>query len=214
MKKRIVFLIAWSALMAGCSTPGMKELKAYCEKDAGVWIDERVYTNGYFYNFQGSNRENVYLNIVFDGYEYIEIYKEDYGVSDVLLDRGYFKLFRAEKGNPLCNQNYQRIIEKQNSVFNEEYCVAVEKINYPESRYWQQLKRKSIEIDNKEGSSITRFESVVLDKKRNKKISRLVKYTLYPTPNDPLWYGTSIPCNQGKHFPKEIQYNSAIKPIQ
>lgn len=211
MKKRMLCLLAGSVLLVGCSAPGMKELKALCEKDAGKWMEDYVYVDGYFYNYKGSSGENEYIRVAEDGFEYMEIYKESYGVADAIKDSGYFKLFRAEKDHPQCNEKFQRNLERKKSDFISEYCVAVKKIDYPESRYWYMVEDREWQLNNKEKSQIVRIESRVVDKLFDRTVGELIFYSLYPTPNHPLWYGSSIKCDKDRYFPENFNIHSVIK---
>ena len=204
---KLVVVIIPLALLQGClPPPGMSELKALCEKDAGEWYayDEPVYVAGYFYdNPSDSTPESEYTRISSGGFDYLEIQKREKDITSELGNRsGYFRLYKAAKGDSNCNSRFQRQIERQTSdkrPFGREYCVAVKKIDQPESRYWKVIDAERRYLDDERNASIYRWEEKVLDRRENRKIASLIFYKLSPSLNHPIAYGTSIYCD-GKYF--------------
>ena len=205
---KLVVVIIPLALLEGClPPPGMSELKALCEKDAGEWYayDEPVYVAGYFYdNPSDSTPESEYTRISSGGFDYLEIQKIEKDITSELGNRsGYFRLYKAAKGDSNCNSRFQRQIERQTSdkrPFGREYCVAVKKIDQPESRYSMVINSHDRYLDDKKNALINRWERTIFDKKEGKKIASLIFYRLYPSLNHPLAYGTSIHCDQERYF--------------
>lgn len=205
--KKIILATITPFLLQGCFTPGINELEALCEKDAGEWYayDEPVYVDGYFYdNPSDPTPESNYTDISSSGYEFIEIHKREVDVTSELGHRsGYFRLYKAPKDDPNCNPRFQRRIERKNSdkrPFGRHYCVAVKKIDKPESRYWMVINEKKWYLDDKRNVSIYRMESQIIDNQESKKIASFIFYKLNPSHNHPIAYGTSIHCDQEKYF--------------
>ncbi|WBA82172.1 hypothetical protein [Endozoicomonas sp. GU-1] len=202
---KIAVVIIPLVLIQGCFTPGLSELEALCEKDAGEWYayDEPVYVDGYFYdNPSDPTPESNYTEISSSGFEYVEVYKPKEHKHSDLEGTGYFRLYKAPKDDPSCSRAFQWQIELQTSdkrPFGREYCVAVKKIDQPESRYWKVIDAERRYLDHERNASIYRWEEKVLDRRENRKIASLIFYKLSPSLNHPIAYGTSIYCD-GKYF--------------
>ncbi len=202
MKKRILFLVAWSVLLAGCSAPGMKELKAYCEKDAEDWASEKVYVDGYFLTskeyvdgrFSNYNSDPDISEIILDGYEFLEVYKSNYKIYDDIKETGYIKVYKAERGSEFCNSIYDKEIVQFSEVFFKDYCIASKVVEYPESRYWISYKSEEYQLENRDKSRVHRNETEVIDTLSGKAIAKRITYGLAPWPESALSYGIKYRC--------------------
>ena len=76
------------------------------------------------------NPEHYFWEISSGGYDYVEVYKEKLGKTNTFKEVGYYKLYKAPKGDPNCGHDFQWKIDRKTSAlrpFGINHCVAFKK---------------------------------------------------------------------------------------
>ncbi|WP_417547637.1 hypothetical protein [Marinobacter segnicrescens] len=212
---KFVILIS-ATFLSGCSTfytPGMGELKELCEKDGGITIRQEVRVKGYF---DGTTVDchDCWSRIIRSGYDFIEFENRKPMVAKFFGGvRGYYRMYRAPKGAPECNERFRDYHLKTTAGYGPydeyyaEYCIASESIDEPTAQYGYFEESEEWTVSEWYGSTIGRFYSEVRDLRTGKTVNENVVYHLNPYPKSALAYGKVISCSSvlpKDRFPQPI----------
>lgn len=213
----LIMAITMIFLATGCGKdpiPGMAELEQLCLKDAGAIINGIEKVNGYYDSYTkeyGGFDEIVYGQYDFIEYEHVE---NKPGTPVYNMPVGFYRDYKAAKGDQLCNPFYTRKIQEYNVEpyvsFARNHCVATKKINIFKSKY--QYSAKDRRWDNKEeGYKIFRSEEIIKNLETKEILGQevgylLIPYGLFKTPESYMTYE----CSQINKFKYQSTKNKNV----
>ncbi|WP_157365500.1 hypothetical protein [Zooshikella ganghwensis] len=194
----------------------MDELEALCLKDAGAIVNGIEKVDGYYLSTTKECAACVTL-IGTGQYDFIEFEhdKDRSGTPVQGQPFGYYIAYKAPKGDPNCNEYFQRDLERKkgSSYYKDFYkknCIATKKIDAFRSKYLY-ASTGEIWINNKiEGYEIYRSVDKVVNIKSKELLGQYTSYLLTPYSlfKRPESYMT-LQCSGINKF----KYKSIKKPI-
>ena len=171
--------------------PGMRELATACATEAEVWVKETVYVDGYLDSISGKCGDGCWLNLLESDFKYQEIRKKDVKEEELPFQRVTKLPFGHKDCADAPTKRFKRMVDYRDK--DPEYCLKVEDVKEPISRYERVEDYRSIVLPYSNEPELDRSEIYVLDRGADSKISKALTFILYPNDSQ-LSYGRTIQC--------------------
>lgn len=186
---------------------GLRHLKSYCEKDAGLKIYRTVEASGYF-NASGRT------SLVHSSYTFSE-YCDDAGLRyEPDPGPGCFRLTVVDRNSGQCHpgldDRLSQFVVEPYPEFLASSCLAVEKVERPTARYSFHSDLQSYHLENK-ASKITRSRVYIKDTYDDSLLATYVTYVLNPKPG----FSAGSTCHDlGSTYPSYRETNLVERVIK
>ncbi len=177
---RSVYLVPCILLaLVSCSSEreGLRELKRLCEKDAGMRIFRTVEAAGYYDAYADSGITGKLVTGKYKFYEFCDDSPSP-SKSTAIPEPGCWRVERVERSSGLCYERVDQMLSKvvvdPYPEFLNKYCVAVEKIEKPSSRYVYHSDLNSWEEN---GFKFSRSNTYIKDNLSGDVLGKYVWYT-------------------------------------
>lgn len=175
----IVFLFLLSPMACVSGPPGISELKALCEKDYGITVNEKVDAKGYLDATTGMSPH--YVDDIIDvGFEFVEYCYDKPTRNTVTQQPGCWQVYKAKQGSTQCDANLNKGINKWVGEpyvsWRQQYCFAVKKVEKPEAKialYNEFIEKYKYDDDYE----ILRSTHWIKDVRSQKIIAQSIKYS-------------------------------------
>ncbi|PHS67778.1 MAG: hypothetical protein COB23_10170 [Methylophaga sp.] len=195
MNKRRVW-VAGFILLAGwylfIRDTGLEQLKALCEKDAGLFIYKTVEAEGYY---DASRKGEVIHLLIPSNYQFTE-FCDTGEIRPSFNEDGCWRLTKVSREAGQCNESVDSMLMKSRREayieFRQDNCIEVKKIEKPEAKYRYEVERKEWWLNEWLDEKMSKGMGRIVNIKTNEVISESINYILKAN-NKPL-----IHCGSAK----------------
>ncbi len=174
----LIFFILLTA--CGSSTPGLDELKALCEKDAGLTIYKTVEAEGYY----DATAIGIGANLVESDYQFMEFCNYDPKFTRAITESGCWRVSKVKRDTGRCYERLDKRLSKfvvePYPAFLKDNCLAIDKLEKPEAQYRYEVERKEWWLNERVGTKMTWGIGRVVNNETGEIIGTGVNYVLYP----------------------------------
>ena len=181
---KILIIISLVIVCSACSSkhPGLDELKALCEKDAGLTIYKTVKADGYYDDT--TQCHHCWHDLIGSPFEYIEFcdYESNsYPVIYIFKEHGCYRLSKVKRDSGQCHIGIDKDIEKSViepfTSFKEKQCIYVEKIDNPSLGVGLFL-NKNEGLIIRDDFEISRYQYTIKNISNTNKYGEFINYSL------------------------------------
>lgn len=158
--------IIFPFFLASCSSEIEKKFEHLCETEAVSTIHRKVSTDG-FYDSSISSCINCWYPIVEFGYSYLEFCQVKERHADYRVEAGCWRFFRSYSDESICKKDIEKYTKQRIAELGESYCIALEKIEAPTSRYESKFKEVVLYESSDGDEKISEESWEVRDKENN-----------------------------------------------
>jgi hypothetical protein len=162
---------------------GLEQLKALCEKDAGLFIYKTVEADGFYNSYSNNGITNYLIKGPYSFYEFCDDSPSTLR-DNIFPDPGCFRVKKVYRESSICNErvdkNYARFVVEPYPEFMKTFCIAVEKIEKPTARYSYHSQPSS--WSGIKGAEFRRSDSFIRDTQTSQIVGRYVSYSYNANP--------------------------------
>jgi hypothetical protein len=212
MKNLILIMLA--LIISACSSEeaGLAELRKLCEKDAGLTIYKTVEADGYYDDTGG-------FDLVLSPYKFYEFCDDSPSPSkfNVIPEPGCYRVEKVKRVAGVCHQGYDdalaKVVVDPYPEFLKKYCIAVEKIEKPTTKYSYHDDFKKWYSKNK-SSKFTRSDVCLKNNDTDEVLGRYVSYSYNLRPGHSTAKSCEIFEGDYPSFTESNLINTVIQPVE
>lgn len=159
--------------------PGYIKFRSACSDQGGAHIYRTAAATGYLNESPRVACLGCWEDLIEGRYEYLEFHIRKSGrLTDLLYEPGYFRVYIEERPSPLC-EAVDKKTEKYSEYYEEFFtgrCIAVEKIERPQSRFSYERDYETSNVFGFLGNSITHVSTFITERSSGELIAESHTY--------------------------------------